>query len=1223
MVGVTMSGRSLAPVEARTQEIGQELSQRLAGYRPQPRERVQDRLMVWLMQDATLRTALLRFVDVLAAMHEDRAGHRIAALFREYFQADFAHLPRSLRLGIHAARSSRIPDWLVAWLARRLTALMANRFIVRPGQATMHTALQWLGEHARYASFDLLGEAVVSEAEAQEYVQAYLTVLDYLASHPTGAQRTAGDGPAFEVSLKLSSLTSQFNPADPEGTLKRVRPRFETICRQARQQGIGVTVDAEQFMYRELSWYIFRTVMAPGEPLGDWPDAGMVVQAYLTDAAEHARQVIGFARRRGEPFRVRLVKGAYWDQEVILAAQKGWPVPVYRRKGETDRTFERLIHAFLDDGSAARLAVASHNVRAHAYVAAVQESLDLRPEAVEHQTLYGTLEALSTTLPELGWVARDYVPVGELIPGMAYLVRRILENTSQVGFLTKSRLHADVVELLRCPEPGEADPSYQKPAHPTGFVNTPVARLFDAEERRQFARALASTRRRWGATYPLQLGDTRLETATRVPSRSPSYPEAQQPVGWVYFASQQEVDRAIRLAKASAPAWAARPLEERIALGLRAADILRQRQHQVAAWVVHEGARNWPESLADVEEAIDHLTWNALQLRRLAGRVETQYRPRGVVACIPPWNFPAALPVGMTSGALLAGNAVILKSAEQTPIVAQVLVEAFYAAGIPKDVLIHLPGEGETVGKALVESADVDMVAFTGSKAVGTWLYEAVSRVEPRQGGIKPAVTEMGGKNAIVVFPDADMDETVLAVLGSAFSHAGQKCSACSRVLVHQEIFARLAKRLVEAAQSAPIGPADRPDTVVNPVIDKAALNRIRSYAEIARREGDVLLDLLEPGSEAGYQVGPLILRLDPHSARQGQTGQEEIFGPVLPLIPFASEDEAVALVNSTVYGLTLGIFSRSPRTIRSMLRRCEAGNIYVNRNITGSRVGIEPFGGFHLSGTGPKTGSEEYPLAFLRRREGYRTSSRSGSDAAPAAQQSDLLAGLRAWQPADFAIRLAVLQGARARLAAAWPQHRDRLASWRNVSWTAMQEALSALLDAGAEIAGPQSTVAIPGQDTFVLWETPRGIGLVACDDGSDPVTLAGLVFGPLLAGNGVVVATTDMPYGFATLLVDTLHDAGVPRDVVRLAPRQASTGAIAAGAIHFAAVDLGGHETQSLYRILGPTDEKSGQTWLKALISTREGPRPGEPGYLRRFAHPKAVAIQTLRHGADLALI
>jgi RHH-type proline utilization regulon transcriptional repressor/proline dehydrogenase/delta 1-pyrroline-5-carboxylate dehydrogenase len=328
-------------------------------------------------------------------------------------------------------------------------------------------------------------------------------------------------------------------------------------------------------------------------------------------------------------------------------------------------------------------------------------------------------------------------------------------------------------------------------------------------------------------------------------------------------------------------------------IGLRAAELLRLRQEEVAAWVVHEGGRTWEEALADVEEAIDHINWNSLEVRRLSSQIKSAYKPRGVVACIPPWNFPTALPAAMTSAALITGNAVILKSAEQTPIIAQHLVDAFHEAGVPRDALIHLPGAGETVGARLVESPDVDMVAFTGSKRVGLWIYQAASSVIPNKGGIKRVVAEMGGKNAIIVFPDADMDEAVTGVLHSAFGHAGQKCSACSRVLVHREVYDRFTQRLVEAARSLPIGASDQPGTVINPIIDMSAKKRIIATADEARTEGRVLLDLLECEGTGGACVGPLIVEVPTEDAGTAVVAQEEIFGPILPLIPFNTDEEA------------------------------------------------------------------------------------------------------------------------------------------------------------------------------------------------------------------------------------------------------------------------------------------------------------------------------------------
>jgi len=1228
--GVSIDQRHLLEVEARTQELGRVLHNRVQAHRPTVGERLQDRLMMLFMEDHALRSRVLRYVDVLAALPEDPFGRQTASLFREYFDASFQHLPRWLWPIFGAARSRFIPDPLIRLNALYWTRLIASRFIVPPSTPRIVRTLKNLEEAGRYPSFDLLGEAVLSEKEAQRYRRRYLELLADLGTHPLAGTRTPGGAPGIQVSLKLTSLTSQFNPADLGGTLRRVRPALEEICQAAREQGIGITLDTEQYATRDLTWRIFREVLGPGGPFADWADAGIVVQAYLRDAEQLATEVLAFARGRGVPFAVRLVKGAYWDYEVIVAEQTGWPMPVHRNKGATDVSYERLVRLLLEDASSIRLAVGSHNVRSHAYAEATREVLGLPDNTVEHQTLYRTLEGLSRALARMGWVERDYVPVGELIPGMAYLVRRILENTSQVGFLTKARLEENVSELLRAPQPGPEDQPYKRPPHPTGFVNEPPARLFDAVERERFQQALAGTRARWGATYPLRLGSESIETSERMPSLSPSHPDPAHPVGWVHLAGLEQAERAVALANAEQPAWAARPPAERAAIGLRAAGLLRGRKYEIAAWVVHEGGKDWHGALADVEEAIDHIDWNARALLHLTPQIEAGYRPVGVVACIPPWNFPIALPAGMTSAALLAGNAVILESAERTPIIAQALTDLLHQAGVPEDVLIHLPGLGGTVGARLVESADVDMVAFTGSKATGTWIYRTASAVAPRKGGVKRVVAEMGGKNAIVVFPDADMDEAVQAILNSAFGHAGQKCSACSRVLVHSEVYERLRSRLVEAARSLPIGPADEPGTAINPVIDSEAREKIASYGETARREGRLLLDLLDGDGSGGSCTGPLVLELDAAKVPTARVAQEEIFGPILSLIRFESEEEAVSLVNSTVYALTLGIFSRSPGVISRMIRACQAGNIYVNREIAGARVGIEPFGGFQLSGTGPKAGSEEYLLAFMTRSSGYRTAPGGGDGARTHRPDPHRLDGLRPWDSVSVTERLRQLRAGIKSLEKARPAIERAVAAWKGLSldeasWEAARvlEMASAVLAAAPEVADPQPTVEIPGQRNFVLWNTPRGVGVAAVDDGSDPASLAGLVFGPLLAGNGLVVVTTPSPAAFAEVLVGALHRAGVPRAALALADPNTTLEALAASPLHFAAVDLDLERTRSLYRVLGVTEEDSGQRWLKALLSVSEGPGPAEAGFLRRFANPKAVAIRTLRHGAELELV
>lgn len=1211
------------PIESRTRELGQTLYARVRSYRRSWVERIQDALMLTIMEDSEARSRLLRLVDVLAGLPPAHFTSRAAGLVREYTGEGMGGLPFALRAPLRMAASRWMPSLVTSQLAKAATTFVASRFIVDPDSSALERVLARLEREGRYPSFDLVGEAVLSDQEAQTYRRRYVDLLSHLGDHHLASRRTSGNAPALEVSLKLSSLTSQFRPEDPDGTLQRVRPALEEIFETARRSGIGVTIDAEQYALRDLTWHVARATLAAGERFGDWTDAGIVVQAYHRDVEAHARDVAAFVAERGAPMRVRLVKGAYWDHEVIWAEQNGWPVPVYQDKGSTDIAYETAARVLLSEAPGISLAVASHNLRTHAYVEAVRESLGLPESAVEHQTLYRTSESVSRALADVGWVSRDYVPTGDVNPGMAYLVRRILENTSQVGVLTKARFREDVGELLRPPAHGPESAAYRREAHASGFVNTPTARWFDEAERGAFRRALDDARANWGATYPLRIGDEQIETGIVVESLSPSHPDPGHPVGYVHQAGIAEAERAIAVANAGAARWAAIPLLERARIGRGAAELLRDRKMETAAWVVHEGGRTWTEAIADVEEAIDHIEWSARMLAHLASRIGEHRRPWGVVACIPPWNFPVALPAGMVSAALMAGNAVILKSAEATPIVADALTDVFHEAGVPREALVHLPGSGESIGELLVDSADVDHVAFTGSREVGLRINRRVADVRLRKGGVKRATLEMGGKNAIIVFADADLDEAVEGILTSAFSHAGQKCSACSRVLVHRDIYPMLRARLVEASRSLPMGPADDPGTFVNPVITKDARDRIAGFVRVAREEAAVLLDRSGEYENGEAQiVGPVLVELDAKHAPEASVAQEEVFGPVLPLIPFDSEDEAVALLNGTRYGLTLGVFSRSPDTVARTSRAGLAGNIYVNRPITGARVGIEPFGGLKLSGTGPKAGSEDYLFAFLTRKGSFRADSPPArATDAPKAQDTPV----RRWHDASLADRVTCLERAASRLTRNQPQLEEAMPPLAGGNAAAMVQrmlaTISAVIATTAEIGSDQRTVHIPGQTNHVNWDLPRGAGIAAVDDGAPPESLAGLIFGPLAAGNGLVVSASPGYGPLAELLVEALLVSGVPEIALAQAPGE-SLLPLAAGPLQFAATDLGVSATRQLHGVLAVTHESEGQDWVKALISVADGLAPGEPGFLRQFALPRTVAVRTLRHGAQLDL-
>lgn len=1203
-----MTSKEAAAIEARTQALGHALLDAAERYSPGLAERIEDWLLTRAVADDHFRTRLLRYLDVLSALDPTRGGDEAKRLAQEYFDDEFPGLPRPLRWLIRIGRDEHLPAVVVGETAQRATEIFARRFITPPGDETIAKTLDALTSAGRFPSFDLLGEAVQSEAEAEAYVAGYLALLAKLGARSDAHATTAGGVARLQVSLKLSSLTSWFTPVDFEGTIRRVRPALEAIALAASRAGVGLTVDMEQYAYRDLAWAVFARTFARGERFGDWDGAGLVVQAYLRDAARHVDEVVAFAQGRGAPIQIRLVKGAYWDYETIVAREAGWPSPVFARKVDTDAQFERVLAPLVAAHPHVRLAVASHNARSHAIAEAMGEARGLPAQAIEHQTLFHTAEGMSEGLVRMGWIARDYVPVGELPPGMAYLVRRVLENSSQTGFLLQSRAGVSREQLLAAPPGGEPEP----PASPQGagaFQRAVAASWFQADWREACERALAEGRAQWGWRQPLSLEGVVAAETVAIPC--PSHPEG-GPIGYADFAGADAVGPAVTAAKRGLRDWGARSVDARVGVLRRAAALLEERQHAFAAQVVHEGGRERVSAYAEVEEAIDFLAWYAAEAERLFARLERVIEPRGVVAVIPPWNFPLSIPCGMTAAALACGNAVILKPAEQTPLVAGRFVELLWEAGVPRTALIHLPGRGETVGAALAGHPDVAMIAFTGSRAVGTALHEIATRVAAPDGGRRTVVAEMGGKNPILVFADADLDEAVAAILPSAFGHAGQRCSAASRVLVERSVFGKLRDRLALAARSLPIGAADDAATRINPVIDREAWNRLQRAAETARREGEVVLDRFdEPaqvdGAQASLNLGPLIVTIEPSRSRASESAMNELFGPILVLIPFDDEDQAYALANETGYGLTAGVFTRSPRTLERALDAVEAGNLYVNRTITGARVGVEPFGGLGLSGTGPKAGGPDTLVAYVRRQDA----------AARSAPEADSIptSGLVDVEPGDVALP--------AELGARWSASVDErielveraAASLEAAGDLTARGALLALArQAREELGAPRPTLAVAGQHTELRAAPPRGLGLVHA---RGPERIAWLV-APLFAGNAVAVVASP---GLEPV-VEALVAAGLPGSALACVDggSDALLHLAASPRVAFVATDAAGALSGEIWRRLGPT--ASDQPFLKALFSPADGPQPGEPGFLQRFAWAKTIAVRTLRHGADLGL-
>ena len=624
------------------------------------------------------------------------------------------------------------------------------------------------------------------------------------------------------------------------------------------------------------------------------------------------------------------------------------------------------------------MALASNNFSDHAFAEATKEIMYPEVGEIEHQCLHMTYEALSTALAKMNWATRNYVPVGSLLVGMAYLVRRIMENSSQVGVLTIMRSHKKHQTLQSPYDIHKKKKNEGKLVYDLSvakledeFFNVSPLRLYLDDERVWMEKALLDfSKNDLGKEYINQF-EMNGDWKTIIASSSP-----ETVVGKIRFANIDDAQRALSIIDDSYNngQWANTNWPFRTAMLVKAAGLMLARRNELSALIVYEAGKSVSEALADIDEAIDFLNFYA-RTEAYLQRNHTDLTSRGPTAVISPWNFPIAIPCGMVASALVAGNTVILKSAEQTPLITQLLVDILHIAGVPRDVLVHLPGNGETVGDFLVRDERISTVVFTGSKAVGTYIASVFRKKIytnklTEKTYLARAITEMGGKNAVIVTQNAELDETVSGILYSAFGHAGQKCSACSRVIVHNSLKDKLIQRLKEASSDLKVGESYKFDTTVNPVITKEDQERLRASVVLACNEaknydGSVVLDRSNEDLP-GFCVGPVIIELPYERAFDSNSyAGIELFGPIVHIMGFNTLDEAAKLFNSTDYALTGGIFSQSQNDIDYLLTKIESGNIYVNRTITGARVAIEPFGGFKLSGSGPKAGGRHYVLAL------------------------------------------------------------------------------------------------------------------------------------------------------------------------------------------------------------------------------------------------------------------
>jgi RHH-type proline utilization regulon transcriptional repressor/proline dehydrogenase/delta 1-pyrroline-5-carboxylate dehydrogenase len=942
----------MSSLESQIREKGGELWNRIRGQTPGIFNRGfwQGKMLDWAMSDPSFKIDLFRFVDVLPAL---KTSEQISSHLRQYLLKPGRELPTILGAAVKLA-SGGIASGIAAGAIRKNIIDMAQRFIVGENPDQAIPVLRDLQQHGFDFTADLLGEATISDVEADAYQQRYLDLIEKLANSELRD---------VNISVKLSAMEDHLDAVDPIGSVERLLPRVLPLFLLAREKNVFLNVDMEQFAINGITYDLFER-LALHEKLRDWPHIGVVVQAYLKDSPKHLQRLLALAKTRGTPSTVRLVKGAYWDYEVAIAAQNGYASPVFMHKSQTDANYESLTATMLENVEHLHPAIASHNLRSLTNAIVVAENLNVPKDAFEIQMLYGMAEPERAAIREMGYRVRLYTPIGELLPGMAYLVRRLLENTANTSFLRLSyHDRADINALLAPPAQVADDENISRE-----FKNCPLTDFTNAHERKLFEDSLNRLRFRGAIEVPIIIAGTNQTNRNTLTRESPS--DTTKTISKVFLATRDDADAAVKIANNAWPAWRDTSLENRADLLHKLGDRLQRDRYDLAAMQVFEVGKPLREADADIAEAVDFCHYYARQAiaelsPRKMGEVAGEdnvlhYDGRGVSVIIAPWNFPLAILTGMTTAALIAGNTVIIKPAEQSSAIAHELYKRMIDVSFDPSVVQFLPGLGEEVGAALVEHPLVAQIAFTGSMSIGLKIMQQAAKVHPHQPQVKRVVCEMGGKNAIIVDEDADLDDAVVGVMRSAFGYSGQKCSACSRVVIVGSSYEQFITRLVEACRSINIAPADDPACQLGPVVDRDAYERLQ---RVVKNHDARQIYVGEPPKLNGYFIAPAIFEVND---AEHCLMRDELFGPVLVVMRVDSFARAIEVANHSAYKLTGAVFSRSPDNLETARRKFRVGNLYLNRGSTGAIVGRQPFGGFGMSGAGTKAGGPGYLLNFV-----------------------------------------------------------------------------------------------------------------------------------------------------------------------------------------------------------------------------------------------------------------
>ncbi|NBJ10391.1 bifunctional proline dehydrogenase/L-glutamate gamma-semialdehyde dehydrogenase PutA [Microvirga arsenatis] len=928
-----------------------------------------------------LAEALLRVPDAATAdrLIEDKLG-----------QADFAgHEAKSdaflvsasaWALGITARviQPGETPEGILRQLTKRLglpavrTAtrqamrVMGNHFVLgQTIEEALKRASSSKGRIYRY-SFDMLGEGARTAEDAHRYFESYASAIDAIG-------RSAGNEPLPNrpgISVKLSALHPRYEATSCERVMRELVPLVVELARKAKSYDLNFTVDAEEADRLELSLEVIEAVLADPS-LAGWKGFGLAIQAYQKRAGSVIDAIAAMAERYNRQLMVRLVKGAYWDTEVKRAQERGLDdYPVFTRKAMTDLHYMACAEKMLSLRPRIYPQFATHNALT---VASIIERAG-GTEGYEFQRLHGMGEALYARLLEdnPGLACRAYAPVGGHRDLLAYLVRRLLENGANSSFVSVAAdPNVPVHELLK--RPADIIVSADKARHP----KLPLPRdLYGPERtnsrgvefghRASLEALLAEIRKAGQQSFKAEpLIDGKAASGTSRPVVSPI--DGSTVAGQVTEASAEVADRAMAAAHKGFAKWSRTEADIRALALQRAADLLEERRGALLHLLQLEAGKTLDDALSEVREAIDFLRYYAVQGRTLFGEGDLmpgptgesnvlRLRGRGVFVAISPWNFPLAIFLGQVSAALMAGNAVVAKPAEQTPLVADLAVRILHEAGVPKTALHLVPGDGR-VGARLVEHKDVAGVVFTGSTEVARIINRTLAN---KDAAIVPLIAETGGINAMIVDATALPEQVADDVVTSAFRSAGQRCSALRLLCVQEDVADRMIEMIAGNARELKIADPRQISTHVGPVIDREAKDKLDAHIAAMKRQAKVHYAGEAPAT--GTYVAPHIFELNrPHDLAQ------EVFGPVLHVVRYRADrlEEVLQAIEGTGYGLTLGVHSRIDATVERVVEALSVGNVYVNRNMIGAVVGVQPFGGHGLSGTGPKAGGPHYLLRF------------------------------------------------------------------------------------------------------------------------------------------------------------------------------------------------------------------------------------------------------------------